>query len=205
MKGPLWARTASTVFHPFLMPLHTLVTLFVVDDVLRQHVALVLYFAFVLVVNTLGAAISLYLMFRRGMIGDLEVRNRRERWLPFAVVLAYYVMTAVVLEQGDSVHTPALLLGMLRGVIAAIATAILITFRFKLSMHMLGVGGLVGAVWAAGQIHFEPHFSALASWIFIAGLVGAARLALRVHREVEVYTGFAWGAFMVYAAVMLSV
>ncbi len=205
MSRPLWARLASAVFHPFLMPLFTLATLFAVDEVLREQPAMFLYFAFILVVNTVGAAISLYLMYRRGMIGDLDIRNRRERWLPFTVVLVYYVMTLVVLESGDAVHTPQMYVGMLRGVVAAIATAIVITQRFKLSMHLLGVGGLVGAVFAAGQIHFTPHLSALAAWIFIAGLVGAARLALRVHREEEVYAGFVWGAVVVYLAVMWSV
>lgn len=205
MKRPLWARAVSAVFHPFLMPLFTLVTLFAVDEVLHQQPAMFLYFAFILLVNTLGAAVSLYLMYRRGVIGDLDIRDRRERWLPFTVVLVYYLMTLFVLESGDAVHTPPLYVGMLRGVVAAIATAIVITQRFKLSMHLLGVGGLVGAVFAAGQIHFTPHLSALALWIFIAGLVGASRLALRVHREEEVYAGFLWGAVVVYLAVMWTV
>ena len=201
----MWARVASTVLHPFLMPMYTLVTLFSVDEVLRSQPALFLYFAFILGVNTLGAAISLYLMFRNRLIDDLEIRDRRQRTRPFLIVLVYYLMTLYLLASERDVHTPMMYVGMIRGVVVSIAVGIVVTRRFKMSMHAMGVGGLVGAVFASGQIHFTPHFSALAGWILAAGFVGAARIALRAHTDREVYAGFLWGAFALYATILLSV
>jgi hypothetical protein len=193
VKGPFWARAVSTVFHPFMMPLLTLLSLYLADEVLRQQPVMFFYLGFILLINTLGAAISLFVMFRKGAIGDLEITERTQRTRPFLVVLVYYAMTWAVLESGDAVHTPAIYLAMLRGLVCSIATSILITRWFKLSMHTLAAGGLVGALWATGQIHFSLNLPVILFWIGVAGLVGTARLALGVHRPSEVYWGFIWG------------
>lgn len=204
MKGPLWARVVSTVGHPLLMPLYTLVTLFALNDFLQAHPASFLYFGFILLVNTLGAAISLYLLFRRGFIGDLEIRVRDQRTWPFTLVLAYYSMTLYLVASDRSVHTPPEFVGMLLGVVVSIAGGIVVTRWFKLSMHAMASGGVVGAVFALGQIQFTSHFPILAFWIAAAGLIGASRLALQAHTEREIYAGFLWGALAMYGCVLLS-
>lgn len=187
------------------MPLYTLATLFFIDPVLHQQPALFLYLGFILLVNTLGAAVSLFLMYRRGLIGDLEIRDRRQRLAPFLVVLAYYAMTLLILDSGDGVHTPQVYLGMLRGVVVSIAVGVVVTRWYKLSMHAMGVGGLVGAVLATSQIHYHLSVAWLFAWLLVAGLVGSARLALGVHREPEVYLGFLWGCIALYFAIVFNV
>ena len=204
MKAPFWAKAVSTVFHPFLMPLFTLATLFFIDPILQEQPALFFYLGFILVVNTLGAAVSLFLMYRRGLIGDLEIRNRRQRLVPFLVVLAYYAMTLLILDSGEGVHTPNVYLGMLRGVVVSIALGVLVTKWYKLSMHAMGAGGLVGAVLATSQFHTQFSVAWLFGWLLVAGLVGSARLALGVHRETEVYLGFIWGCAALFFAILLS-
>ena len=186
------------------MPIYTLLTLFAVNDFLQAHPRSFLYFGFILTVNTLGAAGSLYLLYRRGVISDLEIRNRAQRSWPFTVVLVYYSMTLYFVASDRSVHTPVEFVGMLLGVVVAIAGGIVVTRWFKLSMHAMAAGGVVGAVFALGQIQFTAHFQLLAFWIVAAGLIGASRLALKAHTEREIYTGFLWGALAMYACVLLT-
>ena len=204
MKGPLWARVISAVGHPLLMPLYTLLTLFALNEYLQAHPTSFLYFGFILLVNTFGASISLYLLFRRGFIGDLEIRERAQRTWPFTLVLAYYSMTLYLVASDRSVHTPPEFVGMLLGVVVSIAGGIVATRWFKLSMHTMAAGGVVGAVFALGQIQFTSHFPFLVFWIVAAGLIGASRLALRAHTPPQVYAGFLWGALCMYACVLLT-
>jgi membrane-associated phospholipid phosphatase len=77
------------------------------------------------------------------------------------------------------------------------STSILITaivnLKWKISAHMVGIGGLCGAI-ATLVIHKpEPPFGLLYVCILIAGLVGYARLRLQAHTPAQVYSGFLLG------------
>jgi hypothetical protein len=114
---------------------------------------------------------------------------------------------------------------MLLGLSGAILLGVLITPRFKISMHMLALGGVWGA-WlgrggldragrlAQGLLHFgwevvELHrglfwreMALLTLPVLAAGWVGSARVALGVHRSVEVYVG--WGLGALWMALIMA-
>ena len=204
-SSPTWAKVVSTVFHPFLMPLFTLVLLYLSDPILHLHFAAFIYLLVVLAVNTVAPAISLYVMHKRGAISDLEIRNRSQRSWPFLVVLAYYTLTWFIAGSGDNARMiPGVYMGLLTGLIAAIAGAILITRWFKLSMHGMGVGGTLGALVAVQTLHFSPSLTLDLMLVLIAGAVGWSRLALGVHTHREVYAGTIYGFVVVFAAVLLG-
>ena len=88
---PWWARILSTVLHPLVMPLLTLILLFAFDPYLRTMPGVFVYLILVVVVNTVAPAISLFVLYRKGVLSDLEIANRSERALPFLIVLAYFI------------------------------------------------------------------------------------------------------------------
>jgi membrane-associated phospholipid phosphatase len=65
-------------------------------------------------------------------------------------------------------------------------------------MHMMGIGGLTGALAGVSQLLNID----LAAWIIIAlfcsGLTGFARLRLNAHTSGQVYAGFLSGCFILY-------
>ena len=83
----------------------------------------------------------------------MESANRSERTLPFLIVLAYFILTYVLLVTGDTMYIPAVYLSTLMGLIVSISLALLITKRFKISMHMLGQGGALGTHMAVQNMH----------------------------------------------------
>lgn len=200
---PWPARVISSVFHPFLMPLWTLFALYLSDPILHLHVAAFLYLLVVLAINTLAPAISLWMMHKRGIIGDLEIRNRTERPLPFVVVWAYYLLTYFVITTGDQARMiPPVYLSLLLGLIVSIFGAILITRRFKMSMHGMGVGGTLGALVATQTLHFHPNWGLDIALILLAGAMGWSRIALGVHSHKEVYLGTLYGFAVMWLVVM---
>ena len=100
----------------------------------------------VVLVNTLAPAISIFVLHRRGMLSDLDIRNRKERSLPFFIVLAYFIMTYILLVTSPAIFIPLIYLDMWMGLMASIGLALAITSRFKISMHMLGQGGTLGTI-----------------------------------------------------------
>ncbi|MDA0729697.1 MAG: hypothetical protein O3B70_09075 [Bacteroidetes bacterium] len=191
------AALVSAILHPLLMPLGTLVMLLMVDGVLKYRVGLFAYLFVLLFINTLAPAVSLALLKRRGVISDLDIRNRGERIMPFLIVLAYYVMAYVLVRGGEAVVVPVFYQQVLLALVVAIASAWLVTWRFKISMHMMAQGGIMGVFLRVAMLQPSWDMAWTSALILCAGLVGWSRLRLGAHRPLEVYTGYALGLLTV--------
>ena len=86
----MWTKWISGILHPLLMPLVTLVLVFGMDPYLQSLPEVFVYMGVVVLVNTLAPAVSIFVLYRRGLLSDLDIRNRKERSLPFFLVLAYF-------------------------------------------------------------------------------------------------------------------
>ena len=201
---PFWARFVSTVFHPFVMPTVTLVLLFLSDGYLHSMPHVFVYMLVVVLVNTVAPALSLYLLYRRGHLSDLEIRSRGERTLPFVIVLAYFALTYILLITSPALYVPFVYLDMWMGLMASLAIALVITRWFKISMHMLGQGGALGSIMGLQALQLIPNWELNAILLLIAGIVGFARIELAVHRHVEVYCGYLLGFMVCYLSVVLG-
>nr|MBA3901746.1 hypothetical protein [Bacteroidota bacterium] len=69
----------------------------------------------------------------------------------------------------------------------------IITLAWKVSAHMVGMGGLAGAVIGL-SVKFSINLQVLIiSLLILSGLVGYARLQLSAHTHTQVYFGFLIG------------
>jgi len=200
----MWAKWISGVFHPLVMPLATLVLVFALDPYLQALPEVFMYMGVVVLVNTLAPAVSIWVLHRRGYLSDLDIRNRKERALPFIIVLAYFIMTYALLVLSPALYIPLVYLDMWMGLMASIGIALLITRWFKISMHMLAQGGVLGTVMAVQAIQLVPVWTLNAVLVFIAGWIGFARIHMGVHRHIEVYTGYLLGFTVCFCAVVLG-
>ena len=72
-------------------------------------------------------------------------------------------------------------------------TYLFFALKIKSSLHMLGMGGIIGFVMIM-SFEYQLNFNALlASLFLVAGLIGVARLSLKAHSPAEVYIGFLVG------------
>ena len=197
----MWTKWISGILHPLLMPLVTLVLVFGMDPYLQSLPEVFVYMGVVVLVNTLAPAVSIFVLYRRGLLSDLDIRNRKERSLPFFLVLAYFIMTYVLLVTSPSIFIPLIYLDMLMGLMVSIGLALAVTRRFKISMHMLGQGGTLGTIMGVQAVNGAPMWELNAVLIFLAGWVGFARIKMGVHRHIEVYTGYLLGFIICFASV----
>ena len=201
---PRWARIISAVLHPLVMPLVSLFLVFAAQPQLQAMPEVFLYMLVVVLVNTVAPAISLYLLYRKGILSDLDIRDRQERVIPFLLVLAYFVMTYFLLRTSPSVYIPLVYLDMWMGLMLSIALALLVTRRFKISMHMLAQGGTLGIIMGVQALQAWPMWELNALLLVMSGWVGFARITLGVHRHVEVYSGFLLGFVVCYLSLILG-
>lgn len=127
-----------------------------------------------------------------GLVRSLHFEAVKDRRVPFLVVTLFYLLTTLFLKQKTDLD-PILWQGM--GVMTvAVAFLTGVTFFWKMSAHMTGLGGLLAVVWVMGTYFgsFSVVYLLMLS-LGLAGIVASSRLYLDAHRPVEVYAGLLAG------------
>jgi len=187
------SRMLSTVLSPLLMPTYG-VALVMIASVLC---VLGLGTRVAVLVVCMGITCILPLLFLGVMIHldkvtNLHVNRREERFIPYLFTMACYLAAALYLNH---CHSPRWFIMFMVGCALAVLVALLINFKWKISAHMIGIGGVVALIYqlqVLGLGAFSLYWLLCIS-ILLSGLLGSARLALRRHTTLQVLAGFAVG------------
>lgn len=189
----LAAKIISSIFHPLIMPIIGVLIIFNTDSYINYAVPEELKKAVLILVGTstfiLPLLISLLLLNKK-IINSLEMETQKERIIPYSFTIAFYVFTLYMLKQAP---VPPIIFNFLVGATLSIIIAFVVNMKWKISAHMIGVGGLVGALLCVSillEIYVTPY---LILALLSAGLVGSSRLVLNAHTPSQVYAGFATG------------
>ncbi len=188
------ALVISVVFQPLLMP--TLVfglVLFAVPEATsipeefkdRIFYLIVLSTLLIPMVTIVGLKLS-------GTVKSLHMPEVKDRRVPFLITSTYFLMTTWFLYQKSDLD-PVLWEGM-AVIFVAVLVLTSITFFWKISAHMTGLGGLLAVVLILGEKFptFEVLYPLLGALVLCGG-VASSRLLLQAHRPVEVYAGWMLG------------
>ncbi len=197
------ARLLSIVLHPLLMPTYTLWLALHVDPRLGYFLGeqgMLVLLGMVALMTVAFPLTSTLLLLRAGLITSLEMPTRSERIAPYVMSLLYYGMTWYLLSR-TPLHPAAVLL--VPGALIALLFTTLITLRWKISAHMVGMGGSLGALAALGYLHGCAVMEPMSVLILLAGALGTARLLTSDHTPAQVYAGTALGFVSVFATLLL--
>ena len=187
------AKIISYVFHPLIMPVIGLSIIFNTDSYINYAVPQELKQAVIILVGASTFLIPLLislLLLNRKIINSLEMETQKERIIPYSITIIFYVFTLYMLKQAP---IPPIIFNFIIGATLSIIIAFVINIKWKISAHMIGIGGLVGALLCVSillEIYITPFFILS---LLVAGLVGSARLILKAHTPSQVYAGFAIG------------
>lgn len=198
------AHVLSLLLHPVWMPTLALLIAFRIDPHLTfafspqgQRVIIGMVF----IMTALFPAASMLMLWRSGLVSELAMPLRKERLMPFLLTLIYFGMAYYLLRRTP--NSPATL-SIFLGIILALAADLLLTLRWKVSIHMTGMGGLVGIVLGLMLVHGArtPLFPLL---LLLAGALGTARLLVYDHTPAQVYTGAAIGFAATFGCIVLGI
>ncbi|MFC5625902.1 PA-phosphatase [Algoriphagus winogradskyi] len=148
---------------------------------------------YLIVLSTLAIPMITILGLRlSGTLKSVHMAELKDRAIPFSVTSIYYVLTVYFLYQKKELDP---ILWQVLGVITlAIVGLTLVTFVWKMSAHLTGMGGLIALVLVLGLKFptFQPLYPLLASLV-MTGLVGTVRLFLEAHKPIEIYVGLFFG------------
>ena len=182
----------SIILHPMFMPILALHLTLLASPSLAFTLSqnLLLIYGILIFSTIVLPLISIFWLMQKGKVSSLEMSNHKERSLPlFKTVI--WMSFGYYLLQNLLFYTP-ILKAELLGAILIILLAAIISKFWKISLHLLGIGGVVG-VFIALQIIHGDFLYLLLLFILLSGLLGVARIKQKAHNYAQVYAGFLVG------------
>lgn len=187
-------RILSYLLHPIFLPTISVLLLFQLPFYINYKYGpeyrMVIYLLFFINTAILPLLIALFLKNRK-IISSLEMSSNKERRLPYLLTTLVYVFTFFFLRE---VNFPYIYLTFFRSIcISLILLFFSAVVNYKLSSHMVGMGGLCGIL-SVMAIGFSVD---IAWWLYIAvfasGLLGSARIYMGAHTVLQLFFGFVLG------------
>jgi len=186
------SKFISILLHPMFMPLLALyLTLKSIPSIGFAISPYLNYIYGIIICSTiLLPLMTIFFLIQKGKVSSLEMSNHKERSMPlFRTViwmcLGFYMLNNILF------YAP-ILKAEIIGAILIILFAAIISKFWKISLHLLGIGGLVG-VFIALQIMFGGVLYLLLILIIISGVLGVARIDQKAHNLAQIYVGFLLG------------
>ncbi|MFV0375822.1 MAG: phosphatase PAP2 family protein [Mangrovibacterium sp.] len=190
------AKAISLLFHPLLMPTIGILLLMntgfyfaLISFEAKKYILLIVFTSTCLLPLI---SIGILLLFTRF---KLDLDKHGDRILPFMSTALFYYLGYYLLGRLPIFPIYRILL---IGSIFTIALLMFISVRWKISAHLAGIGGLIGAMLALSLRLSINSSDLLAGLIIIAGLLGSSRILLGKHSPLQVYAGFTMGFIVNY-------
>ncbi len=197
-QGNRFSQFISLLFHPLLMPSWAYGILIGFGDPVQHEqewLWLWIYGVYVFTLTFVFPVTIFLVMLKYKWISALSMPDRKERAIPILIAATFFYIL-FHFSRGQEID-PIFGLYML-GATSLSLLSMLINHWWKISLHMLGTGGITAAV-ATLALFFSPtYFIALLGIVLVAGVTGYARLRLDAHKPAEVYTGFMIGFFFIF-------
>ncbi|MBP9151204.1 MAG: phosphatase PAP2 family protein [Flavobacteriales bacterium] len=197
-----FATAISVIFQPIFVPLYSLVILFHSDTYVTYGVQPeVRKFIFLITfLNTIILPIGVfYYFYRAKLIDSFHMHTAKERSLPFLTTIVFHLSTFYMFSKAPM---PSLFPNLILGAAFSVALAFVINLKWKVSIHMLGMGGIVGTIFGLMLRYQVDAIQLVMSLVILSGIVGYSRLRLNAHTPLQVYVGFVLGTLILTGSVI---
>jgi len=186
------AKILSVVFHPLLMLVYGLAIIFSSPTLFGYLPVEIKKLLFLIVlVNNVFLPISLLPIFmHRNIISSWTISDRKERTIPLILTTLLYSATSFIIFR---YQIPFFLKSYIFSAFFLSLIVTVINFWWKISLHSVGAGALLGIVLILSFRMHAPLVDYLILVIVIGGLVLSSRLRLNYHNPSQVWLGFLSG------------
>jgi hypothetical protein len=189
-----FAHLFSYVFHPLFIPVYVVYFLTFIHPSCftgfnaRQKIWLIARMAYTMV---LFPVIVVLLLKALGFSRSIFLKTQQERIIPYIACGIFFFWAYLVFRNQPEI--PNILTAFTFGVFISSSAALLANIRMKISMHAIGMGGLLGIF-----LIIMLQNTMLMTWplslaFLITGLVCTSRMIVSDHRPNEIYAGLLVG------------
>lgn len=187
-----FAGSLSLLLHPLLVPLYFLLFVFEGDSLFAFIPLGAKLYCYIVTVFTLMimplVGLCLFKHFR--LIRSYALDEKQERVYPALMVVTFAFLGFWLLRKvpyTDIIQQFYLVLIILLSFFSVI------TLRWKISMHMIAMGGLCGSLLILGLKYAGNIQGSLMALLVLTGLLASCRLYLDKHTPLQIYAGFLFG------------
>ena len=184
-------KIVSILFHPVFVPT---ITVFLVVKIYSNIIILENQAGIILIGTCVFSLIlpllSVFILLLTKKIDSLEMPKKEERFLPILFASIWMILGFYFMKEIFS-YAP-IMKSIYLGAIYVMLIALLITKKWKISLHMLAIGGATGVFIMLGFL-FGQNLMLLLITILISGILGYSRLSLKAHSLNQIYAGFIVG------------
>jgi membrane-associated phospholipid phosphatase len=183
------AKVISGLGSPMILAFPTFIVLLVATNPPSLLLLLLVAFLF----GSAFPMLVIYLMYKMGKVGDLDVTDRSERKAPFVVSILVYAVGTIIMF---ALNAPLIVSALMFCYTTNTLVTFLISLHWKISVHAVGV---------AGPFTCLVYFS---GWLYSPLLlliipIGWSRVELKAHTLAQVVVGFLLSIAMTWAQLIL--
>ena len=202
-----FAHIFSLLFHPLFIPFY------VVSFFLCFHPSYFsgfgVYEKYKLLYTTLLNTVffpllSILLMKGLGFIKSVFLHTRQDRIAPYLAIMIFYFWAAWVFFKFEPGLAP-VFPSFMTGIVLTTVVGLLSNIYFKISMHAMGAGGMIGIFLVVMKSNTMLMTWPLCIALLITGIVCTSRLIVSDHSTKEIYGGILAGLLCQFAAALVIV
>lgn len=196
------AQSFSWFFHPLLMPTIGIIILMFTNS----YVSFIPVQAkkMLIILTAIGTlilpALMVPLFVLQGKISNIHLDDRKERIYPLALTAIFYSLTFILFLR---IPVFKLVHSFMLGALISVLAGFLISLKWKISTHMMGLGGLIALIMVLSFKLDIYLIYPLMGVLIAAGLAGSSRLYLKAHTEAQVYAGLGVGFLLVLGSLLV--
>lgn len=193
------ATIISYVLHPVFLPILMTWVIYMITPMsfVQYEGKLSLLFIQIGVATIFFPLLVVALLKGLGFISSIFMRTQKERIIPLLATMMCYWWISHVFKNLDA---PLVLQVLLRGAYWSIIVLFLCSIFFKISMHTMAAGGMLGMLIVLMIVTPVSMIVPLVAGILIAGISGTARMLLGAHTQFEIWAGYILGILVMLAA-----
>jgi len=195
------AKWISIILHPLIMPsLGILIFLnsglhvsYLPWDIKKLIYLMIFLGTFLIPISLIP--IFLY----KKVISNVEMEGRKERYLPLFITTFFYFFTYFIFYK---IQISIILQLFVLAAAISVFAGFIITLFWKISAHMIGIGGLTGGIIAISIKYYLNLEIFLIATVLLSGVLAFARLKLQSHDQAQVYTGYFTGLLIMLVIIL---
>ncbi len=197
------AKIFSILFHPLLLPTIAIYILYNSGSTLeflpynykKIYLLIIIVCTFVLPLTFVP-----FFIFQR-IIKNIHMESNKERLLPFFVTFVLYVLSYYLIAI--KIGAPETITRFILSASITVGILFLTSFKWKISAHMTGIGGLTGVLIAVSfRLGVNLEYYIIAS-VIASGIIGYSRLVLKAHNHYQIYLGWLMGVITPVVIILL--
>lgn len=198
------AHLFSYIFHPLFIPLYVVYFLVYIHPSYAAgfDARIKVQAMMIVALNAVFFPLfSVLLLKGLGFIESFFLHTQKDRIIPYIASGIFFFWTWHVFRQQTQYHP--IFASFFFGVLITSSAALLANIYFKISMHAMGVGGVIGLF-----LVIMAYNTMLMTWplslaFLVAGIVCTSRLIISNHSSKDIYLGLILGIVSQLAAALI--